>query len=95
MQSLFGSVQCSRGGIKYSHKFSSRHRSSGGFVRRIERSAGVIDESMTGVTSSWASCGIRASKGTRGSDGAVPEMLSGSKSFGKLLFVNSIKRSLC
>ena len=36
---------------------------------------------MTGVTSSWASCGVRASKGTRGSDDdAVPEMSSGSRS---------------
>ena len=36
---------------------------------------------MTGVTSSWASCGVRASNGTRGSDDdAVPEISSGSKS---------------
>ena len=32
----------------------------------IERSAGVIDDSVTGVTSFWASCGVRASTGTRG-----------------------------
>ena len=36
---------------------------------------------MTGVTSSWASCGVRAFKGTRGSDdNAVPEISSGSRS---------------
>ena len=36
---------------------------------------------MTGVASSWASCGVRASKGTRGSDDdAVPEISSGSRS---------------
>ena len=36
---------------------------------------------MTGVTSSWASYGVGASKGTRGSDdGAVPEISSGSRS---------------
>ena len=36
---------------------------------------------MTGVTSSWASCGVRASKGTRGSDDdAVPEICSDSTS---------------
>ena len=47
----------------------------------IERSAGVIDDSVTGVTSSWASCGVRVSKGTRGSDDdAVPEVCSGSRS---------------
>ena len=35
---------------------------------------------MTGVASSWASCGVRASKGTRGSDDdAVPEISSGSR----------------
>ena len=45
---------------------SSRPRNSRGFVRRIERSAGVIGDSVTGVTSSWASCGVRAFKGTRG-----------------------------
>ena len=34
-----------------------------------------------GVTSSWASCGVRASKGTRGSDDdALPEISSGSRS---------------
>ena len=58
-----------------------RHRSEGGFVRGIERSAGVIGDSGTGVTSSWASCGVRASKGTRGSDDdAVTEISSGSRS---------------
>ena len=52
---------------------SSRHRISGGFVPRIERSAGIIGNLVTGVTSSWASCGVRAFKGTRGSDDhAVP-----------------------
>ena len=36
---------------------------------------------MTGVASSWASCGVRASKGTRGSDDdAVPGISSGSRS---------------
>ena len=36
---------------------------------------------MTGVASSWASCGVRASKGTGGSDDdAVPEICSGSTS---------------
>ena len=36
---------------------------------------------MTGVTSIWASCGVRASTGTGGSDGdAVPEICSGSTS---------------
>ena len=36
---------------------------------------------MTGVASSWASCGVKASKGTRGSDDdAVPEISSGSRS---------------
>ena len=36
---------------------------------------------MTGVASSWASFGLRASKGTRGSNGdAVPEISSGSRS---------------
>ena len=76
-----GSVQCSRGGIKDSPQFSSRHRSSGGFVGRIERSAGVINDSVTGVTSSWASCGVRASKRKRGSDDdAVPEISSFSRS---------------
>ena len=36
---------------------------------------------MTGVTSSWASCGVRASKGTRGSDDdAVPEISLGPRS---------------
>ena len=61
---------------------SSRHRSSeGGFVRRIEHSAEVIDDSVTGVTSSWASRGVRASKETRRSDNdAVPEMSSGLRS---------------
>ena len=35
---------------------------------------------MTGVTSSWASCEVKASKGTRGSDdNAVPEISSGSR----------------
>ena len=29
-------------------------------------SAGVIDDSVTEVESSWASCGVTASKGTRG-----------------------------
>ena len=29
-------------------------------------SAGVIDDSVTEVESSWASCGVRVSKGTRG-----------------------------
>ena len=53
----------------------------GGSVRGIERSAGVIDDSVTGVASSWASCGVKASKGTRGSDDdAVPEISSGSRS---------------
>ena len=53
----------------------------GGFVRGIEHSAGVIDDSVTGVASSWASCGVRAPKGTRGSDDdAVPEISSGSRS---------------
>ena len=53
----------------------------GGFVRRIEGSAGVIGDSMTGVTSSWALCGVRAFKATRGSDdNAVPEISSGSRS---------------
>ena len=53
----------------------------GGSVRGIERSAGVIDDSVTGVASSWASCGVRASKRTRGSDDdAVPEIFSGSRS---------------
>ena len=67
-----GSVQCSRGGIKDSHYFSSRHKSSGGCVRGIERSAGVIDDSVTGVG---------ASKGTQGSDDdAVPEISSRSRS---------------
>ena len=59
----------------------SRPRNSGGFVRRIERSAGVIGDSVTGVTSSWASCGVRAFKGTRGNDDdALPEISSGSRS---------------
>ena len=59
---------------------SSRPINSGGFVRRIERSAGVIGDSVTGVTSSWASCGVRAFKGTLGSDDdAVPEISSGSR----------------
>ena len=36
---------------------------------------------MTGVASSWASCGVGASKGTRGSnDDAVPEISSASRS---------------
>ena len=36
---------------------------------------------MTGVTSSWASCGVSTSKGTRGSDDdAVPEICSDSTS---------------
>ena len=36
---------------------------------------------MTVVASSWASCGVRVSKGTRGSDDdAVPEISSGSRS---------------
>ena len=53
----------------------------GSFVRRIERSAGVIDDSETGVASSRASCGVRASKGTRGSDDdAEPKISSGSRS---------------
>ena len=60
-----GSVQCKvyperpvfTGVRKDSHQFSSRHRSSGGFVRRIERSAGVIDDSVTGVTPSWGRVG--------------------------------------
>ena len=53
----------------------------GGFVRRIERSARVIDDSVTGGTSSWVSCGVRASNWTRGSDDdAVPEICSGSGS---------------
>ena len=52
---------------------SRRPRNLGGFARRIERSAGVIGDSVTGVTSPWASCGVRAFKGTRGSDdNAVP-----------------------
>ena len=69
MQSLSGSVHCSRGGRKDLHYFSSRHGGLGGFVRRIERSAGVIDHSVTGATLSWASCTVRDSKGTpRGSD---------------------------
>ena len=75
---------------------SSRPRNSGGFVRRIERSAGVIGDSVTGVTSSWASCGVRAFTGTRGSDDdAVPEISSGSRSLYSVrgLFVNPIKRS--
>ena len=60
---------------------SSRPINSGGFVRRIERSAGVIGDSVTGVMSSWASCGVRAFKGTRGSDDdAVPKISSGSRS---------------
>ena len=60
---------------------SSRPKNSGGFARRIERSAGVIGDSETGVTSFWASCGVRAFKGTRGSDDdAVPEISSGSRS---------------
>ena len=47
----------------------------GGFARRIERSAGVIGDSVTGVTSIWASCGVRAFIWTRGSDDdAVPEI---------------------
>ena len=75
------SVQCSRGGRKYLHQFSSRHKSSGGFVRGIERSAGVIDDSVTGVASSWASCEVWASKRTRESDDdAVPEISLGSRS---------------
>ena len=53
----------------------------GGFVRGIERSAGVINNSVMGVTPSWASCGVRVSKGTRVSDDdAVPEISSGSRS---------------
>ena len=37
---------------------------------------------MTEVTSFWASCGVRASKGTRASDDdAVSEVSSGSRSF--------------
>ena len=51
---------------------------------------------MTGVASSWASCGVRASKGTRGSDDdAVPEISSGSRSLYPVmgLFINSKKRS--
>ena len=81
VQSLSGSVQCLRGERKKSNEFSSRHRSSEVYVRRIERSAGVIDDSMTGVTSSWASCRVRASEGTRGSDDdAGPEISSGSRS---------------
>ena len=60
---------------------SSRLRNSRDFVRRIERSAGGIGDSVTGVTSSWASCGVRAFKGTRGSDDdAVPKISSGSRS---------------
>ena len=71
------SVQCCRGGKRDSYQFSSRYRSSGGFVRRIERVAGVIYNSVTGVMPSWASCGVRASKGMRGSDDdAVPEISS-------------------
>ena len=60
---------------------SSRPKNSGGFVRRIERSAGVIGDTVTGVTSSWASCGVRAFKGTRRSDdNAVHEISSGLRS---------------
>ena len=48
---------------------------------------GVDDKMLTltfvdypGVTSSWASCEVKASKGTRGSDNnAVPEISSGSR----------------
>ena len=42
---------------------------------------------MTGVTSSWASCGVGASKGTRGSDDAVPKISSGSRSLYPVLRV--------
>ena len=69
------------GGRNDSHLFSSRHRSSSGFVRGIERSGGVVDDPVTRVTSSWASCEIRSSKGMRGiDDDAVPEISSGSRS---------------
>ena len=78
--SLSESAQCSRGEKKNCINLS-RPRNSGGFVRRIERSAGVIGDSVTGVTSSWASCGVRAFKGTRGNDDdALPEISSGSRS---------------
>ena len=41
----------------------------------------MIDDSVTGVTSSWASCGVRTSKRTRGSDAdAVPKISSGLRS---------------
>ena len=51
-------------------------------------SAGVIDDSVTEVESTWASCGVRASKGTRGSDDdAVPEISSGSRSLYPVLGV--------
>ena len=40
-----------------------------------------MDDSVTGVMPSWASCGVRGSKGTRGSDGGpVHEISSGSRS---------------
>ena len=51
---------------------------------------------MTGVTSIWASCGVRAFIWTRGSDDdAVPEISSGSGSLYSTrgLFVNPIKGS--
>ena len=72
------------------------YRENQGRHRGIERSAGVIYDSVTGVKSSWASSGIRASKGARGSDdGAVPEISSGPKSLYPigLLFVNPKKIS--
>ena len=40
-----------------------------------------MDDSVTGVTSSWTSCEVKASMGTRGSDDdAVPETSSGCRS---------------
>ena len=50
-------------------------------VRRIERSAGVMNNSMTGMTSSWTLCGVRASNGRwKSDDDAMPEMSSGATS---------------